>query len=335
MNLTQLRYLAAIVDAGLNITAAAERVHATQPGISKQIRQLEGELCFQIFARRGKSLADITPAGAQIIEHARVILAEVSNIRVLAANLRRVADGALRIATTHTQARYALPGPLIRFNGEHPGVSAHLMPGGDAEILGLLAADDVDFAILSTVGKPPPGYRAIPLYRWRRVAIVPHSHLLAEGKRLRSLETLAAYPLVSYESVQRPDSTMRQAFEAAGLEPHVVCTARDADLIKTYVRAGLGVGVLGEMAMLPEDAADLCVLALGELFPECTSWLLVREDRLLRDYMLAFILVLAPQIDRRDLRRAFESGLAVEWPQAPDWQTLQQTQAVAATHPPA
>jgi DNA-binding transcriptional LysR family regulator len=322
MNLTQLRYLAAIVDAGLNITAAAERVHATQPGVSKQIRQLEGELRFQIFTRKGKSLAAITPAGAQVIEHARAICEEVANIRVLADNLRRLQDGALRIATTHTQARYALPRPIARFNAKHPGVSVHLMPGGEAEILGLLEAGDVDFSILSSTSGPPPGSRAIPLYRWQRVAIVPRDHPLAANASLDSLKALAACPLVSYESVQRADSSMRRAFEAAGFEPRVVCTARDADLIKTYVRAGLGVGVLGEMALLPEDAADLHVVELGALLPECTSWLLAREDRLLRDYALAFIGALAPRLDRRDLRRVFEGGSHVEWPPPPDWQSL-------------
>lgn len=325
MNLTQLRYLAAIADAGLNITAAAKRVHATQPGISKQIRQLEDELRFQIFSRKGKSLSGITAAGAQVIERARIILAEVGNIRVLAANLRQVADGELRIATTHTQARYALPRPVAGFNRAHSAVSVHLMPGGDAEVLGLLDAGDVDFAILSAVHAPPPDYRAIPLYRWKRIAVTLHDHPLAGEQRVRSLATLAAYPLVSYESVQRPDSSLRQAFEQAGLAPRIACTARDADLIKTYVRAGLGVGVLGEMALLPEDKADLSVLDIGDLLPECTSWLLVREDRLLRDYALEFIIALAPHLDRHDLHRVFEVGEPVEWPRPPDWYELRET----------
>lgn len=323
MNLTQLRYLAAVVDSGLNITAAAERVHATQPGISRQIRQLEGELRFRIFTRKGKSLESITPAGARVIEHARTILEEADNIRVLAANLRQVSDGALSIATTHTQARYFLPGPIGRFNHDHPDVSVHLMPGGESEILGLLESGDVDFAILSATGNPPAGYRAIPLYRWCRVGIVPSDHPLAEDNTPASLSGLAAHPLVSYESVQRAESSMRKTFEQAGLDINVACTARDADLIKTYVRAGLGVGVLAEMAMLPEDDTDLCTLALGELLPQCTTWLLAREDRLLRDYMLAFILALAPQLDRFDLRRAFENELEIEWPEPPDWSALQ------------
>lgn len=324
MNLTQLRYLAAIADAGLNITAAARRVHATQPGISKQVRQLENELHFQIFSRRGKSLSGITAAGAQVIERARIIVAEVGNIRVLAENLRQVADGELSIATTHTQAHYFLPEPVRRFNQTHSAVSVHLMPGGDAEIVGLLEEGDVDFAILSAVDSPPEGYRAIPLYRWHRAAVVLHDHALAGRGRITSLETLAAWPLVSYESVQRPDSSLRRAFERAGFTPRVACTARDADLIKRYVRAGLGVGVLGEMALLPEDAADLSVLDVANLLPECTSWLLVREDRLLRDYALEFILALAPHLDKHDLHRAFELGEPVRWPHPPDWHEVQQ-----------
>lgn len=324
MNLTQLHYLAAVVDAGLNITAAAERVHATQPGVSRQIRQLEGELRFRIFTRKGKSLVGITPAGAKVIEHARVILEEAANIRVLASNLRQEPNGALSIATTHTQARYFLPGPIARFNEEHPGVSVHLMPGGESEILHLLEGGEVDFAILSSTGKPPTGYRAIPLYRWRRVAIVQTDHPLAGVRTPQSLAVIVDYPLVSYESVQRPESSMRQAFERAELDFSVACTARDADLIKTYVRAGLGVGVLAEMALLPEDNTDLHILLLGDLLPECTTWLLAREGRLLRDYMLAFILALAPQLDKLDLRRAFENELDIDWPAAPDWQALQQ-----------
>jgi DNA-binding transcriptional LysR family regulator len=319
MNLTQLRYIAAVADSELNITAAARLVHATQPGVSKQILKLEDELCFRIFSRKAKSLTGITPAGARVIEHARVVLAQTINIRTMSDNLRRAAAGELRIATTHTQARYVLPEPVRRFRRRHESVSLHLMPGGDAEVRNLLEHGDVDFAILSTVGPPPPAYRAIPLYRWQRVGVVPRDHALADDGEIDSLATLADWPLVSYESVQQPDSSLRRAFERAGLQPQVACTARDADLIKTYVRAGLGVGVLAEMATRPEDVAELKVLNLGTLLPPCTSWLLVRRDYLLRDFALAFIHALAPHIDRHDLRRAFEVGEDVNWPAPPNW----------------
>jgi DNA-binding transcriptional LysR family regulator len=319
MTLVQLYHLVAITDAGLNITQAAERVHATQPGVSKQLKQLEDELGFFIFTRRGKNLEGITPAGAQVIERARAILAEAANIRALAANLRNDAAGELRIATTHTQARFVLPAAIAKLKDTFPQVSVHMLPGGDAEIHELLARGDVNVAIVSRAGESPSADRAVPLFQWDRVILVPRHHALAKRERLESLAELAHYPLVSYLSSQRPDSSLWRAFAREGLEPRIAFTAGDADLIKTYVRTGLGVGILAEMAVLPEDMTDLKVLPVDGLLPTCTTWLLLRPDRLLRDFTSAFITLLAPQIDRLDLRRALELGIAVDWPRAPHW----------------
>lgn len=318
MTLTQLNYLIAIADAGLNITQAAQRVFATQPGISKQLKQLEDELGFLVFTRKGKSLDAITAAGAQVLERARSILAEAGNIRALAANLRSDVQGELRIATTHTQARFVLPHAIATLKRKFPEVNVHLMPGGDSEIRELLNNGQVDLAIVSSVGGPPSADHAIPLFQWRRAVVVPNGHELSKIEK-PSLVDLAAYPLVSYESSQRPDSSLRRTFEAQGLTPRIACTARDADLIKTYVRAGLGVGVLAEMALLPEDKADLQVLDIGDILPVCTSWLLLRNDYLLRDFTTAFITTLSRQIDHHDLRRALVVGEAIEWPAPPQW----------------
>ena len=307
MTLTQLRYLVAIADSGLNITLAASKVHATQPGLSKQLKQLEDELGFRLFTRRARSLEAITPAGSEVIERARVILAEASNIRALAANLRRDNQGELHIATTHTQARYALPAALAALNQRYPQVAVHLAPGGDGEALARLAHGDADLAIVSSAGAPPPADLALPLYRWDRVVLVPRAHPLAALKRALTLADLAAHPLVSYESSREPESSLRRAFVAAGLEPNVVMTARDADLIKTYVRAGLGVGILAEMAIMPDDA-DLVALPADALLPQCTAWLLLRQDRVLRDYTEALITRLLPQLKPRELRRALDDG---------------------------
>ncbi|MBX3689538.1 LysR substrate-binding domain-containing protein [Dokdonella sp.] len=324
MNLTQLRYLAAIADSGLNITLAAERVHATQPGISKQLKQLEDELGFQLFARKGKSLESITPAGRQVISRARTILAEAANIRALAANLRNEEHGELRIATTHTQARFALPAPIAALKRRYPHVSVHLQPGDDSEILEVLANGHADLAVVSSAGAAPAKGFALPAYRWERVVLVPRNHPLAALQRAPTLEELAAYPLVSYESSLKPESSLRRAFIEAGLEPRLAFTARDADLIKTYVRAGLGVGILAEMALLPEDAGDLRALSADDLFPTCTTWIVLRRDRVLRDFALEFIARFAPQIDRRDVRRAFDhDAYDGEWPLAPHWREVQ------------
>jgi LysR family transcriptional regulator, cys regulon transcriptional activator len=319
MTLTQLRYLVAIADAGLNITLAAERVHATQPGLSKQLKQLEEELGFLLFARRGRSLSAITPGGAQVLERARTIIAEADNILALAANQRQSAQGELVVVTTHTQARFVLPRALAEVVQRYPEVSVQLQPVGDSDVLELLAGGHADIALLSTAGQTPAGDVAVPLFRWRRRVLVPNAHPLAQAGRAPSLADLAGYPLVSYESSLRPDSSLRRAFETEGLTPQLALTARDADLIKTYVRAGLGVGLLAEMALLPEDAAELTALPAPAPIPECIAWAVLPRERVLRDYSYELLRQLAPQIDRRDLKHALEFGEEIAWPAPPAW----------------
>jgi DNA-binding transcriptional LysR family regulator len=319
MTLTQLRYLIAIADSGLNITTAAERVHATQPGVSKQLKQLEDELGFQLFARKGKSLQAITASGQQVLERARVIVSEAANIRSIAADLRGEESGDLSIATTHTQARFVLPGPIATLTQRYPGVRFHLKALGDAHVMEVFDRGEADLAIVSTSETPPDGGLAVPLFTWRRAVICQRGHALAALRRRPTLADLARHPLVSYESSLRPESSLRHAFARAGESPQFACTSRDADLIKTYVRAGLGVGILAEMAMLPEDARDLHVLDGADLFARCTTWLVLRRDRVPRTYALALIELIAPQLDRRDLHRALAGELPERWPDPPAW----------------
>lgn len=318
MTLTQLRYLVAIADAGLNITTAAERVHATQPGLSKQLKQLEEELGFLLFSRRGRSLGSVTPAGAQVLERARTIVAEADNIRAFAANQRREVHGELTVITTHTQARFVLPPAISAVVRRYPEVSVHLQPVGESDVLELLARGSADIAITSSAGPAPEGGLALPLFRWQRKVLVPKRHPLS-ALRTPSLADLAAHPLLSYESSNRPESSLRRAFESQGLQPQLALTARDADLIKTYVRAGLGVGLLAEMALLPEDAADLVALPAPAAIPECVTWAVLPRERVLRDYTLDLLLAIAPQLDRRDVRQALELNAVPEWPAAPSW----------------
>lgn len=322
MTLTQLRYLVAIADAGLNITQAAEKVYATQPGLSKQLRHLEDELGLLMFSRSGRSLEAVTPAGALVIERARKIIADAESIRSLAANMRQESSGELRIATTHTQARFVLPPAIASLKQEFPDVNIHLMPGGDAELLELLHRDDIDLAIISTTGKAPPNFIAVPIFNWERIIMMPNTHPLTQVGNDITLKQLSEYPLVSYESALSPDSSLRKAFAAVDLAPRIACTARDADLIKTYVRAGLGVGILAEMAILPEDQADLSLRCIDQLLPTCTSWVLVRQDRLLRDYALAFISALAPQIERKKLARMLNPDEPDQFPPPVHWRDL-------------
>jgi DNA-binding transcriptional LysR family regulator len=319
MTLTQLRYLVAIADSGLNITQAAERVHATQPGLSKQLKALEDELGFQLFVRRGRSLESVAPAGVRVIEHARKVLAEVANIRSYAANERGELSGRLLLATTHTQARYVLPPVIAAVKREFPQVNVDLLAAGDAEVLNWL--DQADLALISTAGSVPQGGVAVPLYRWRRVLLVQREHPLARLAHAPTLAELAAHPLISYESSTRADSSLQRAFAGAGVAPQVGMTARDANLIKTYVRAGLGAGLLAEMAVDASDE-DLRILQAPPEIPECVTWAVVPRGRVLREYALSLLHRMAPQLDRRDLRRVLEGNQGAEWPAPPHWGEL-------------
>ncbi len=311
MNLNQLRFIVAIADANLNITHAAARVHATQPGLSKQLKQFEDEIGLQLFTRRGRSISGITAAGEKVLQHARIILAEAANIRALAANLRGESDGVLEIATTHTQARYVLPRLIALLKQRFPQVAVKVLPGSDAEALAHYANGEADLTLVSSALASPPADLALPVYRWQRVALVPPDHPLALRKHPLTLADLAAHPLISYETSRDPRSSLQRAFAEAGLSPEISITAAGADLIKTYVRNGLGVGILAEMAIEPSDH-DLVALSTVGLLPTCTTWLLLRRDRVLREYTDALIALLIPALDGGDLRRALREELRIE-----------------------
>ncbi|KAF1711353.1 CysB family transcriptional regulator [Pseudoxanthomonas kalamensis DSM 18571] len=323
MTLTQLRYLIAIADAELNITQAASHVHATQPGLSKQLKQLEDELGFLLFVRKGRSLESVTPAGEEVIARARAVLAEANNIRTYAANQRRESQGQLVVVTTHTQARFVLPPAIARIKQAYPQVSVHLQQAAESTALDLLGAGDADMAVVSTAGDVPQAGVAVPLYRWRRLALVPRGHPL-DSAEAPDMAALAAQPLISYESSTRPESSLQRAFASLGLEPSIALTALDADLIKTYVRAGLGVGLLAEMAISATDA-DLRAWPAPKQINECVAWAVLPRERVLRDYALDLVQALAPQIDKRDLRRVMEGNQEAKWPAPPSWESLSQT----------
>ncbi|MFA0923121.1 LysR family transcriptional regulator [Xanthomonas fragariae] len=324
MTLTQLRYLVAIADAELNITLAAARVHATQPGLSKQLKQLEDELGFLLFVRKGRSLDAVTPAGVEVIERARAVLSEANNIRTYAANQRRESHGQLTLTTTHTQARFVLPPAVAQIKHAYPQVSVHLQQAAESAALDLLSQGDSDIAVVSTAGGEPSAGIAVPLYRWRRLVIVPRGHPLDQVRSAPDMQVLSQHPLISYESSTRPGSSLQRAFAQVGLVPSIALTALDADLIKTYVRAGLGVGLVAEMAVSASDE-DLRAWAAPVPIAECIAWAVLPRDRVLRDYALDLVHVLAPQIDKRDLRRVLDGNQAPAWPPPPTWESLTQT----------
>jgi DNA-binding transcriptional LysR family regulator len=284
VTLTQLRHLLAIVDAGLNISLAAERVNATQSGLSKQLKQLEGELALQLFVRRGRNLDRLTTAGTEIVERARTIIAEAGNIRSFAANQRAGVRGSLFIETTHIQAQYVLPGALAALRARYPDVDVAMGFAADADDIGR-RNPDAHIVMFSTDGRVPAGDVAIPLYRWDPVAIVPRGHALAGHVGPLTLELLAGYPLITYDTSRTAPLSIAQTFLEAGLAPRFAYMVRDAGVTKAAVRDGLGVGLLAEMAV--GDAADraLTTIPLHGLFPRCTAWAVLRRDRGMRHHV--------------------------------------------------
>jgi len=304
VTLKQFKYLIGIVDSGLNITAAAERLFTSQPGISKQLKQLEAELGVQLFTRKGKSLAAVTPAGREVVARARRILREVENIRSLASDMTAEQEGTLSIATTHTQARYVLPEVIRAFRRRYPNVDLELHQGTSEQIVELIGTNKVDFAIATGSQDLFPTLTLLPIYRWKRITFVPKDHPLALEENRIDLERLAEFPLVTYVFSLTGESSFRKAFTDRGLEPRVVFTARDADVIKTYVRMEMGVGVIAAMAFEPQDSEDLIVLETEDLFPEVVTWLGFPRDTVLRGYMVDFIHLFAPQYEPRLIRDA-------------------------------
>jgi DNA-binding transcriptional LysR family regulator len=316
MTLAQLRYLLAIVDADMNITLAAERVHTTQPAVSKQLKLLEEELGFQLFSRHGKSLVDLTPAGAKVIERARIILTEAGNIRTLAANFRADDEGELVLATTQTQARFVVPDALKALKARYPNVRVKLNLFSDSEGVSAARAD-ADVMVASAMSPPDAPDLAIPLYRWRRVAIAPKDHPVTQRKRQAlSLAELSEFPLVGYESALGTHAHVADAFARAGHPAKFAYAAHDTEVIKTFVRSGLGVGLLAEMAM--SDSDHLAQFSVDGL-PECAAYAVLRRDRVVRDYVLDFVTLLAPHVTRRELVRGLQPGSPFPVKAAPEW----------------
>ena len=310
MKLQQLRYLMAVIESGLNMTAAAERLSTSQPGVSKQLKLLEQELGLHLFARRGKSLVGLTPEGEEIAQRAGRILQEVEAIRGLSAGRFLEVAGRLAIGTTHTQARYVLPGVIARFRDQYPEVTLDLHQGTSEQLADLAARRQVDFVIASEARHRFPELVTLPCFRWDRVVLVPRGHPLAAQPRNLTLEAIAAHPLVTYVFNFDGGSSFKEAFVARGLDPRIVFTARDADVIKTYVRLGLGIGIVAGMAHGAgadgggEGDDELVGLDAAGLFPRCTTWIGFRRDLALRRYMYDFLRMFAAHLEPATVSKA-------------------------------
>jgi len=302
MKLHQLKYLIAIADNNLSITAAAAKIYTSQPGISKQLRLLEDELQIKIFERNGKQLVGITTLGEEILNRSRKVLQEINNIKRLTSDINPSAQGNFTIGTTQTQAQYVLPEVFLNFHKQYPNLRIDLKQGSTDHIIELLNKQSIDFAIASGSDELGPDIVKIPCYQWDRILLFPQDHPLGDLVR-PTLEDITQYPIVTYHVGDKGKSSFINSCRAENLEPNIVFTARNADIIKTYVKRGFGVGIIASMAFEAKSDRDLIGYSTKEILPRCTTWLAFNKNLFLRKYMKDFIQLFAPHISEKDYKR--------------------------------
>lgn len=305
MKFHQLRYVSEVVKQGLNISLAADALHTSQPGVSKQIQLLEDELNLQIFERHGKRLTGVTEPGRNIIELAERVMRDMENIKRVGDEFSHEDIGTLTIATTHTQARYRLPAAVKAFMERYPQVKLNIHQGNPTQVAEQVQSGEADIGIATEAISHYDKILCLPAYQWNRCVVVPHGHPLTKDVPL-TLKKLTAYPLITYDFAFTGGSLVSRVFEQEGLEPNVVLTAIDADVIKTYVGLGLGVGLLANMAYDAERDANLVAIDAKHLFPDSTTFVGIRRDAYLRKFAYDFIQLLAPSFDRRAVTEALK-----------------------------
>jgi LysR family cys regulon transcriptional activator len=306
MKLQQLRYLCEVANQGLNLSKAAEMLHTSQPGISKQIRLLETELEVDIFVRNGKRVVNVTPPGRAILEIAERMLRDAKNLKQVGQDYANEATGSLTIATTHTQARYALPPAIKHFTARYPKVKLILRQGNPTQISEMVTSGDADIAIATEAIELFDELVMLPCYQWNRCIVVGPRHPLLKLDEL-TLEAIAQYPIVTYDFAFTGRSKINQAFDAKGLVPNVVLTALDADVIKTYVELGLGIGILAQMAFEPKRDRHLRSIDASHLFAASTTRIGISRNSYLRGYVYDFIEIFAPHLSPAVVKTAMES----------------------------
>ncbi len=301
MKLQQLRYIVEILKNDLNVSQAAQSLYTSQPGVSKQVRMLEDELGVQIFSRSGKHFVDVTPVGRVIIEMAQDVLLRSNEIYRVSDEFSTKSSGKLSIGVTHTQARYVLPEIIKQFVEEFPEVSIDMHQGTPQQVARMASEGEVDFAIATEAVHDHTSLMKLPSYEWNRAILVPKGHPLQDISYI-TLKDVAEYPIVTYVFGFTGRSKLDKAFSEAGLKPRVVCTAADADVIKTYVRLGMGAGILARMALDKRDD-DLSIIDASHLFETSVTQLCFRKGIFLRHYMYRFIEMFAPHFTREEVDR--------------------------------
>ncbi|HYJ18686.1 MAG TPA: HTH-type transcriptional regulator CysB [Burkholderiales bacterium] len=297
MKLQQLRYICEVARQNLNLSNAAEALFTSQPGISKQVRSLEEELGVDIFVRHGKRVVAVTEPGKAILEVALRVLKDVENLRQVGEEFTEKDNGRLTIATTHTQARYALPPVIHRFTKRYPAVRLSLRQGSPTQISELVTSGEADVAIATEAIEHYEDLVMLPCYEWNRCVLVQPGHPLLKQKKL-TLEAMAAFPIITYDFAFTGRSRINQAFTDRGLKPNVVLTAIDADVIKTYVELGMGIGIVAMMAYDPKRDSHLKAIDASHLFEPSTTRIGIRKNSYLRGYTYEFIEMFAPHLNR-------------------------------------
>jgi LysR family cys regulon transcriptional activator len=312
MKLQQLRYAVEVARQGLNVSTAAEALHTSQPGVSKQIRLLEDELGVEIFERHGKRVVAVTEPGRAVIAIAERILSEAANLKRAGEEYANESSGSLRIATTHTQARYALPKAVAAFKQKYPGVQLSIQQGNPTQICEQVLAGDADIAIATEAISGYPELVSLPCYQWNRCIVVPPRHPLLKVQPL-TLEAVTRYPIITYDFAFAGRSQVNKAFESRDLKPNVVLSALDADVIKTYVELGLGIGIMAKMAFDPARDRTLRAIDASHLFESSTTRLGIRRGAYLRGYAYEFIEFFAPHLARKSVARAVSGEAASDY----------------------
>jgi LysR family cys regulon transcriptional activator len=307
MKLQQLRYLVQVAKSGLNVSDAAEALHTSQPGISKQIRLLEDELGVEIFVRHGKRVIEITEPGRTILDIAQRVLKEADNLKQAGKEFASETTGSLTIATTHTQARYALPQVIKRFVIAYPEVRLSLHQGSPIQIAQAVVNGEADLVIATEGIAQFDELVMLPCYQWNRCVITPPRHPLLKQQPL-TLEAITQYPLITYDFAFTGRSAMQHAFDQKGLTPNVVLTAIDSDVIKTYVALGLGIGILASMAFDAKEDKGLRAMDAAHLFEPSATRVGIRRNTYLRGYVYDFVQMFAPHLTRAAVDSAMHGG---------------------------
>jgi LysR family cys regulon transcriptional activator len=306
MNFQQLRSVREAVRRGFNLTEVALALHTSQPGVSRQIRELEDELGIEIFVRAGKRLTGLTAPGVTLMPIVERLLLEADNLRRAGQDYASAGQGTLTIAATHSQARYALPTAVRDFRGAHPDVTLHMHQGSPRQVAQMLIDGSADIGIATEGLADFEDLVALPCYRWTHSVVVPHGHALADGAPL-TLARLAEFPIVTYEAGYTGRRHIDEGFARAGIKARMVLTAMDADVIKTYVELGLGVGIVAALAYDEERDRALTAVDAGHLFAANLTRLAIRRGAYLRDYAYDFITTFASPLTRRVVDQALSA----------------------------